>query len=1313
MTDTRKVQLASEMDATGAKTGFDQVKQAARDMAREVAQQGQAASKAVDGIGDGAKGAADKVDRDTRSIIGSIQRTTAAMQAGERGSAGYFEALAKQRGVSVDALRPYLADLQRAQEAQRAASASLDGMGMSARATAAAMRGVPAQFNDIIVSLQGGQKPLTVLMQQGGQLATMFGGVGNAARAMGTYVAGLVGPFTLAAVAATGLGAAYLAGSAEAGKLQRALIESGNAAGTTAGQMAAMAAEINRMGQGTTGKAVEVLAALAATGRVGAENMQRFAAAAIAMEKAGGQAADETVKAFAELGKAPLQGTLKLNEAMNYLTVGTYRQIKSLEDQGRTVDAARVSQDAYADAIEKRTPQMVASLGTLERAWAAINRVSGEAIDATLKVGRSDDALTKQIKAIETQIGQNNLERQTAGAYGQAAIDRGNEKLKARLTILQQAAGYEALSSALERERTLQVRAQVEWDKEAEKYLDKRQQMEREITKTRNLGAAAGRSQVEIEKQVQAIREKYTEKKTGTPGDAFAAERDAAKEWAKYYRDFGNAIDEANGKAGQLSKSQVDLVRFLESPAYGKMSEPARQLALQQAYAAIEAERNAEATKASAKAAAEAADGYARYIDGLNRSAEAVGAHLQTVRDEVEAEKIAATGRLTLKAAIEEVTIARMRERQEALLASGDLNAVVAIEREIQLRTQLRDELQAKETADANRKAATEFAKEWQSEVKDLGKSLTDALFDGGKSGVQRLQDWLRTVLLRVPVQAAMQSVAGSLLSIGGVNQAAAASATGNTLGGIGSGIGALGSLSTVGSYLATGFMNTIAGTGLGSGLSAASALAANGSIAGGIGMGLGAVAPYALAAMAVYNLVIKDKSAKLGYGASALDSAGGITDAGRLFGFGRGTDVGAQSSLVAISRAVLGGISQQATALGGSATGLAVQAATDIDRKGLGAGTIQVLLNGLRLGGVQTGGTNPLQTAASKISANDLGTWFAENTNQAIIAGLQASSLPKRFADYFDGLVPATMTAAQAAAALELASSVQALGKTFGSLSGALGQLDDISVTAADSLFKLFGGAQQFTSTVSAYIQAFYSDAERATITRKQIEAQLNPVGLALPSTREAFRALVDAQDLTTESGRSAYAALMQVSGAFAELTQSASDAAAELASTTQTIRDEIDRLRGATTTSSPYSAAQLQAQYIAATASARAGSTTAMASLAGLSQSIEEAVTARASTAADVARVRAWLAGSLEQTISSGGTSSTPVAPLPGTVSASALTGGNDQMLRSLQALTDRISALEDPVRASALASARFARLLDRVTPDGEAIAVRVITD
>ena len=185
MTDTRKVQLGAEFDASGAKKGFEDVKAGAREMAQAVGQAGQVAAKGVDGIGAGGDQAAKKLDQSTRSIIGSIERTTAAMQAGQRGSAEYFENLARQRGVSTDTLKPYLDQLRQAEAAQRVAAGSLDKMGVSAKQTAAALRGVPAQFTDIITALQGGQAPLTVLLQQGGQLKDMFGGVGAAAKALG------------------------------------------------------------------------------------------------------------------------------------------------------------------------------------------------------------------------------------------------------------------------------------------------------------------------------------------------------------------------------------------------------------------------------------------------------------------------------------------------------------------------------------------------------------------------------------------------------------------------------------------------------------------------------------------------------------------------------------------------------------------------------------------------------------------------------------------------------------------------------------------------------------------------------------------------------------------------------------------------------------------------------------------------------------------------------------------------------------------------------------------------------------------------
>ena len=71
--------------------------------------------------------------------------------------------------------------------------------GQSAAQTAFAMRMIPAQMTDIIVGLSTGQSPFMVLMQQGGQLKDMFGGIIPAIKGVSTYVMGLVNPFTVAA----------------------------------------------------------------------------------------------------------------------------------------------------------------------------------------------------------------------------------------------------------------------------------------------------------------------------------------------------------------------------------------------------------------------------------------------------------------------------------------------------------------------------------------------------------------------------------------------------------------------------------------------------------------------------------------------------------------------------------------------------------------------------------------------------------------------------------------------------------------------------------------------------------------------------------------------------------------------------------------------------------------------------------------------------------------------------------------------------------------------------------------------------------
>lgn len=100
--------------------------------------------------------------------------------------------------LAYDRLNSKLAE---SRDALEKTQAQLGKTGQSAAQTANAMRMIPAQMTDIIVGLSTGQSPFMVLMQQGGQLKDMFGGIGPAIKGVGTYVMGLVNPYSVAAAA--------------------------------------------------------------------------------------------------------------------------------------------------------------------------------------------------------------------------------------------------------------------------------------------------------------------------------------------------------------------------------------------------------------------------------------------------------------------------------------------------------------------------------------------------------------------------------------------------------------------------------------------------------------------------------------------------------------------------------------------------------------------------------------------------------------------------------------------------------------------------------------------------------------------------------------------------------------------------------------------------------------------------------------------------------------------------------------------------------------------------------------------------------
>lgn len=98
--------------------------------------------------------------------------------------------------LAYDRLNSKLAE---SRDALEKTQAQLGKTSQSAAQTANAMLMIPAQMTDIVVGLSTGQSPFMVLMQQGGQLKDMFGGIGPAIKGVGTYVMGLVNPYSVAA----------------------------------------------------------------------------------------------------------------------------------------------------------------------------------------------------------------------------------------------------------------------------------------------------------------------------------------------------------------------------------------------------------------------------------------------------------------------------------------------------------------------------------------------------------------------------------------------------------------------------------------------------------------------------------------------------------------------------------------------------------------------------------------------------------------------------------------------------------------------------------------------------------------------------------------------------------------------------------------------------------------------------------------------------------------------------------------------------------------------------------------------------------
>lgn len=648
-----QTQIVVSADSTGVASGLEPGKAAMKSFAQSAKLSGSEAGQGMDN-------AAKKTAEATERQIKSLKLLTAEFESGGRSTRQYQEALASIKGNNLDALKPYLDQLDavkakqlQANQAIGQANPALEKVGISARQTAAALRGVPAQFTDIVVSLQGGQAPLTVLLQQGGQLKDMFGGIGNATQALGGYIAGLVNPFTIAAAAAVGLGYVISKGQTETTEYAKAIILSGNAAGVTSGQLQDYAQAISKV-SGTQGAAAEAVTAFAASGQVGAENLQQFAQAAIKFEKTTGTAVGETVKQFAELGKSPVQASIKLNEQFGYLTVSTYKQIKALEDQGRATDAADLAQKTFADTIASRSGQIVENTGSIARAWNSVKSAISQAGDALLNVGRASTSGDKisGIKAeiLELEQVQSRSGKSITGRGGVSIGERSNfdrrdaarlEGLKASLGVLEKTQSVEQEKAKSQAQQNELAKQFIEYGKQGAAFETKSEKLKKEVLKATiegdQLVKAGLITQLDLNTRLSNIREKFKEApKAGKSGSAATGENEVASLKARiaqesaYFQQLKQRGAQAE-KLGFFEQASIKIQNELQTSISGSArAQKEKALAIAQSGVALEKETSQlkiqigliekakQETLKQAEAVDKSAEGYRQQAEDLN-----------------------------------------------------------------------------------------------------------------------------------------------------------------------------------------------------------------------------------------------------------------------------------------------------------------------------------------------------------------------------------------------------------------------------------------------------------------------------------------------------------------------------------------------------------------------------------------------------------------------------------------------------------------------------------------------------------------------
>jgi len=636
----------------------------------------------------------------------------------------------------------------------------------------------------------------------------------------------------------------------------------------------------------------------------------------------------------------------------------------------------------------------------------------------------------------------------------------------------------------------------------------------------------------------------------------------AAKEAIKEYAAAAKLVADLTSKSLGVSGDYVEKLRLLEL-WYSRNADKTEQY-VKAVIELIEAQESSkEIAKQAAEAQAEVAKALEKAADEREKSVQAYSDETQKILEQaraldMEAKQLGlskdAQAALTIELRNAEIVRLQSLATSDMVLLAGqaEIDAINARIAALQRLNEAEANLAAK---GALADAAARTRDQWTRTADQIEQALTDAMvggFSGGRSIAKSVGDWIANYFKTTVARTIAQSLTGAFsLSLPGVASAgggaAGASGGGGSLGIIGqllSGASALGGTLGAGVFGTLGTFGLTAGAGTLGTLSAAGSLIGTGTSAGigaGLGLGAGALLPYVGIALGVYSLAkrIKDNG-----GSPALQNFSYLDAAGQsATAPWRAPNLQSSSAYDEALMPIIASVNDIVRALGGTGNqALRYGLFSSVSPDGKGGQTVAEL----------TGAGGPLYVSNVNAGNDTVQARLEAELPRLLLAGLQASDLPAQFADFFAKIDVASATKEQVEQAI-------ATAQTAGEVAKLIGDVGDASVEALASIAELSGGISQLASNLGTYYQEFYSQGEREAMLRGQLTEALAAMNVQLPASRAEFRALVEAQDLSTESGRQTYAALLAVAGAFAELNpeieavgealRSAADIAAERA--------------------------------------------------------------------------------------------------------------------------------------------------------------------